>query len=96
MKVCATSSIEPDLGMVNGWMSSFHARSSIKWLDSAWFNSYSQGTNGPWTPVHPLGEALHILRMSRAFCRRSEFTAPGALAPAAIKLRGNEGMRLSP
>ncbi|HEX7126802.1 MAG TPA: AraC family transcriptional regulator [Thermodesulfobacteriota bacterium] len=34
----------------------------------------------PWTPVDPLGEALHFLRMSGAFYCRSEFTAPWGLA----------------
>ncbi len=37
-----------------------------------------------WTPVDPLGEALHFLRMSGTFYCRSELTAPWALAlPAA-------------
>jgi AraC-like DNA-binding protein len=36
--------------------------------------------NDPWTPVDPLGEALHFLRMSGTFYCRSEFTAPWALA----------------
>lgn len=34
----------------------------------------------PWTPVDPLGEALHFLRMSGVFYTRSEFTEPWALA----------------
>ena len=34
----------------------------------------------PWSPVDPLGEALHLLRMSGVFYCRSEFTAPWALA----------------
>jgi Cupin len=33
-----------------------------------------------WTPVDPLGEALHFLRMSGTFYCRSELTAPWALA----------------
>lgn len=33
-----------------------------------------------WTPVDPLGEALHFLRMTGAFYCRSEFTAPWGLA----------------
>jgi len=33
----------------------------------------------PWTPVDPLGEALHFLRMGGTFYCRSEFTAPWAL-----------------
>jgi len=32
-----------------------------------------------WSPVDPLGEALHFLRMSGVFYCRSEFTAPWAL-----------------
>ncbi len=34
----------------------------------------------PWSPVDPLGEALHLLRMNGIFYCRSEFTAPWALA----------------
>lgn len=34
---------------------------------------------GTWTPMDPLGEALHSLRMSGVFYCRSEFTAPWAL-----------------
>jgi len=34
----------------------------------------------PWSPVDPLGEALHLLRMNGVFYCRSEFTAPWALA----------------
>jgi AraC-like DNA-binding protein len=33
----------------------------------------------PWTPVDPLGEALHFLRMSGAFYCRSELGAPWAM-----------------
>jgi AraC-like DNA-binding protein len=33
----------------------------------------------PWTPVDPLGEALHLLRMAGVFYCRSEFTAPWGL-----------------
>lgn len=33
----------------------------------------------PWSPVDPLGEALHLLRMSGSFYARSEFTAPWGL-----------------
>jgi AraC-like DNA-binding protein len=33
----------------------------------------------PWTPVDPLNEALHFLRMRGTFYCRSEFTAPWAL-----------------
>jgi len=33
----------------------------------------------PWTPVDPLGEALHLLRMSGVFYCRTEATAPWAL-----------------
>lgn len=33
----------------------------------------------PWSPVDPLGEALHFLRMSGVMYCRSEFTAPWAL-----------------
>jgi AraC-like DNA-binding protein len=37
-------------------------------------------TNGyPWTPVDPLGEALHLLRMSGIFYCLTEATAPWAL-----------------
>ncbi len=35
--------------------------------------------NDLWAPVDPLGEALHVLRMSSTFYCRSEFTAPWAL-----------------
>ena len=38
----------------------------------------------PWTPVDPLGEALHVLRMSGTFYSRCEFTAPWALVLPAI------------
>jgi AraC-like DNA-binding protein len=34
----------------------------------------------PWSPIDPLGEALHLLRMSGIFYCRSEFTTPFALA----------------
>jgi len=34
----------------------------------------------PWTTVDPLGDALHMLRMSGVFYCRSEFTAPWGLA----------------
>jgi len=37
------------------------------------------GVVDPWTPVDPLGEALHLLRMSGTFYCRSEFTAPWGL-----------------
>jgi AraC-like DNA-binding protein len=37
-------------------------------------------TDAAWTPVDPLGEALHFLRMSSVFYTRSEFSAPWALA----------------
>lgn len=37
-----------------------------------------------WSPVDPLGEALHSLRMSGAFYCRSEFTAPWGLALPAM------------
>ncbi len=33
----------------------------------------------PWTPVDPLGEALHLLRMTGAFYCLTEATAPWAL-----------------
>jgi AraC-like DNA-binding protein len=39
----------------------------------------------PGTPVDPLGEALHFLRMSGVFYSRSEFTAPWALELPALK-----------
>lgn len=39
----------------------------------------------PWSPIDPLGEALHFLRMSGVFYCRSEFTAPWALALPAMK-----------
>jgi AraC-like DNA-binding protein len=41
---------------------------------------------GTWSPVDPLGQALHFLRMSGTFYVRSELTAPWALA-----LPGMEG-----
>lgn len=34
----------------------------------------------PWRPVDPLGEALHLMRMSGVFYTLSEFTAPWGLA----------------
>src|SRR5688500_18297929 len=37
-----------------------------------------------WTPVDPLGEALHSLRMTGAFYSRCEFTAPWGLALPAM------------
>ena len=37
-------------------------------------------TANAWTPVDPLGEALHFLRMDGVFYTRSEFTAPWGLA----------------
>ena len=37
------------------------------------------GMSQPWTPVDPLGEALHVLRMSGTFYSRCEFTAPWGL-----------------
>ena len=37
-----------------------------------------------WAPVDPLGEALHVLRMSGSFYSRCELTAPWALALPAI------------
>ena len=33
----------------------------------------------PWTTPDPLGEALHVLRMSGTFYCRSELTAPWGL-----------------
>jgi AraC-like DNA-binding protein len=38
----------------------------------------------PWIPVDPLGEALHLLRMSGIFYTRSEFSAPWGLVLPAI------------
>ncbi|APR79943.1 Transcriptional regulator, AraC family protein [Minicystis rosea] len=38
-----------------------------------------------WTPVDPLGEALHFLRMSGIFYCRSELTAPWGLSLPAIE-----------
>ena len=38
----------------------------------------------PWTPVDPLGEALHFLRMSGVFYTRSEFSAPWGLEMPAM------------
>ena len=42
-------------------------------------------TKDPWTPVDPLGEALHSLHMSGVFYTRSEFTAPWGLILPAFK-----------
>ena len=40
-------------------------------------------SGAPWTHVDPLGEALHLFRMSGTFYTRSEFSAPwGLLLPA--------------
>ncbi|WNG36281.1 AraC family transcriptional regulator [Archangium violaceum] len=38
----------------------------------------------PWTPVDPLGEALHFLRMTGSFYCRSELTAPWGLSIPAM------------
>lgn len=38
-----------------------------------------------WTPVDPLGEALHFLRMTGTFYCRSELTAPWGLAMPAMQ-----------
>lgn len=37
------------------------------------------GMSNPWTPVDPLGEVLHLLRMSGTFYCRCEFSAPWGL-----------------
>lgn len=39
----------------------------------------------PWGPKDPLGEALHVLRMSGAYYCRSELSAPWGLALPAMK-----------
>lgn len=39
-------------------------------------NTKTMNIPDPWTPVDPLGEALHFLRMNGVFYTRSEFTAP--------------------
>ena len=39
----------------------------------------------PWAPTDPLGEALHVLRMSGAYYCRSELTAPWGLDLPAMK-----------
>lgn len=67
---------------------------------------------GTWTPVDPLGEALHFLRMSGVVYTRSELSAPwGVLLPAmpdcvmfhvvtsghcCLDVEGAEPMRLQP
>jgi AraC-like DNA-binding protein/mannose-6-phosphate isomerase-like protein (cupin superfamily) len=42
-------------------------------------------TKSTWTPVDPLGEALHFLRMSGIFYSRAEFTAPWGLEMPAME-----------
>ncbi len=39
----------------------------------------------PWAPKDPLGEALHVLRMSGAYYCRSQLTAPWGLALPAMR-----------
>ncbi len=39
----------------------------------------------PWGPVDPLGEALHLMRMSGVFYTLSEFTAPWGIALPSMK-----------
>lgn len=48
-------------------------------LDETAGRAHTQGVNEPWSPVDPLGEALHFLRMNGIFYCRSEFTDPWAL-----------------
>jgi AraC-like DNA-binding protein len=43
------------------------------------------GMSLPWTPVDPLGEALHFLRMSGIFYSRCEFSAPWGLELPAMR-----------
>ena len=46
-----------------------------------------------WTPVDPLGEALHFLHMSGVYYTRSELTAPWGLAlPLLITECGVDGL----
>lgn len=49
------------------------------------YTSDMSSTSNPWTPVDPLGEALHFLRMSGVFYCRSEFTAPWGLELPVMK-----------
>ena len=49
-------------------------------MDEPSADADTRGMSDPWSPVDPLGEALHLLRMSGVFYCRSEFTAPWALA----------------
>lgn len=49
------------------------------WQPDAYTWCVSTPTVQPWTPVDPLGEALHFLRMTGTFYSRCEFTAPWGL-----------------
>jgi AraC-like DNA-binding protein len=42
-------------------------------------------TKSTWTPIDPVGEALHFLRMSGIFYSRAEFTAPWGLEMPAME-----------
>ncbi len=53
------------------WFMRIHPRSRDDWPDMT--HDY------PWAPVDPLGEALHLLRMSGIFYCLTEATAPWAL-----------------
>jgi AraC-like DNA-binding protein len=57
--------------LVRRWFMLIHPRDRDGWQDMT--HDY------PWTPVDPVGEALHLLRMTGAFYCRTEATAPWAL-----------------
>ncbi len=72
------------LGTDNGSPSLIHALSSTM-LDEAAAGVHTRDMVDSSSPVDPLGEALHFLRMSGVFYCRSEFTAPWALELPAMK-----------
>lgn len=45
----------------------------------------------PWSPLDPLGEALHILRLHGTYCRRCEFTAAASARVGNLEGRGELG-----
>jgi AraC-like DNA-binding protein len=57
--------------IVRRWSMLIHPRGLDGWLDMT--------QDSPWLPVDPVGEALHLLRMTGAFYCRTEATAPWAL-----------------
>ena len=68
----------------NARSSLIHARSSSVLWTRCVFGRQTGPMRGedPWTTPDPLGEALHVLRMSGTFYCRSELTAPVGAGPA--------------